>query len=211
MRINGDFALPRDPTFEAKFLSAMHKILAEFYLTHFDTICELGSGPLHNIVGFANELKGKKFVATDWVSPPIEISKILEQNKLAFGFQSHRFDGHLLDFYNPVGYLPADSMVITFGSMEQLGQNFGDLLDFFMQQPARDFLHIEPIVELYDRSTLFDDLAYRYSIKRNYLQGFYPSLLALQAKGLIRILETKKIIGGGFHDGWTLISWQKYE
>ncbi len=210
MRINGEFVEPQDVSFEAKFLAIVHKIISKFYLSSYDVIYELGSGPLHNIVGFAGELKGKKFIATDWVTPPKEIAEIIETNKLLLGFQSHEFAGAVFDFNEPSGLvLSEESIVMTFGSMEQLGENFGNLLAFFMSQPAREFLHIEPIIELYDRSKLFDDLAYRYSIKRNYLSGFYPALHRLQVEKKVKILEERKILGSGFHDGWTLIRWRK--
>ncbi len=210
MRFDGKFVLPKDASFEAKFLSIIHKILSKYYLREFSTICELGSGPLHNIVGFAKELKGKKFIATDWVSPPVEIATLIEKNKISLGFGSHEFKATLFDFNKPNGLkLPEHSIVLTYGSMEQLGGGFGNLLNFFMSQPAKEFLHIEPILELYDRSKLFDELAYQYSLKRNYLNGFYSSLHKMQSQDLIKIQQERKILGSGFHDGWTLIRWTK--
>ena len=99
--------------------------------------------------------------------------------------------------------------MLTFGSMEQLGGDFQNLLDFFLEQECYDFIHIEPILEIYDRDTEFDDLGFRYDEKRNYLVGFLPKLLELEKQGIIKVNCCNKIIGSEFHDGWTFLKWEK--
>ena len=87
---------------------------------------------------------------------------------------------------------------------------FENLLDYFLGQKCKNFIHIEPIMELYDKSQEFDNLAYRYAKKRNYLDGFFQRLLSYQRDKNIKINCCNKIIGSAFHDGWTFLKWEKY-
>ena len=71
--------------------------------------------------------------------------------------------------------------------MEQLGADIQGLLDYFLMQECNNFIHLESILELYNRDTEFDNLAFQYSEKRNYLIGFLPKLLELEKKGIIKV------------------------
>jgi len=211
MRYMGEFILPEDGLFESKFLTILRKLIAYYFLNEHKNIYEFGSGSCHNILAFAQELENKNFYMTDWVYPTIEITESIERQKRFLGISSHNFKSQLFDFFKPdINFrLKSDSLVLTFGSMEQIGIEFSNLLDYFLNQKTQHFLHIEPFVELYDRAFEFDELAYLYSKKRNYLNGYLSALKNLEQDGLITIEYQKRIIGSGYHDAHTIVKWKK--
>ena len=211
MRLQGSFIFPEDPLFEAKFLKIVQLILSEEYLDEYTYIYEMGAGPCQNIVGFAENLTGKFFYSTDWVTPSIEIARLLESNKAKLGFPSHSFEASIFDFFEPdrnLRFAP-NSVVVTFGSLEQIGQKFDDLVHYFLSQDGVEFIHIEHFVELCKEDILFDQLGLLYSQKRGYLEGYLHKLRALSLDGQIEIKSTQKIIGSAFNDGWTMVIWRK--
>lgn len=211
MRYKGKFILPEDQRFEAKFLSVIQLALAEKYFKDFDNIYELGCGPCHNIFEFALNTKNKNYHVTDWVEPSIKIANLLEEKKHDLGIGTHNFSSQIFNLFeeHKTYTLEPNSILLTFGSMEQLGDKFTNLLDFFLQQDCKNFIHLEPIMETYDRNNEIDDLAYRYADKRNYLKGFLPKLQELEEQSIIKINCCNKLIGSGFHDGWTFLRWEK--
>ena len=211
MRLKGNYIYPEDKFFESKFLKIIYSILSEHYFNKYTNIYELGAGPCQNIVGLAKNLKNKVFYSTDWVVPSIEIAKLLEANKNKLGFSTHSFQSSIFDFFEPDHNLKiaTDSVVFTFGSLEQIGKKFDSLLDYFLSQDGVEFIHIEQFLECYEPNSLFDQLGLLYSQKRGYLEGYLERLRALSHDGLIEIKSTKKIIGSAFNDGWTMVTWKK--
>jgi len=211
MRYQDKFILPEDENFTTKFLSIIQLVLSKKYFKNFNNIYELGSGPCHNIFEFALKTKHKNFFITDWVYPSLEIANLIEQNKTQLGLETHTFTSNIFNLFKPSKKykLRPNSIVLTFGSMEQLGEKFYNLLDYFLTQECKFFIHIEPIIELYNRDNEIDNLAFLYAKKRNYLIGFLPKLLNLQQNGIIKIHCCNKMIGNGFHDGWTFLRWEK--
>ena len=211
MRYQNKFILPEDKNFTTKFLSIIQLVLSKKYFQNFDNIYELGSGPCHNVFEFALKTKHKNFFVTDWVSPVLEIANLIDSNKTQLGLETHTFRSNIFNLFKPnkMYELRPNSIALTFGSMEQLGEKFGNLLDYFLTQKCKNFIHIEPIMELYNRDNEIDNLAFLYAKKRNYLIGFLPKLLNLQERGIIKIHCCNKMIGNGFHDGWTFLRWEK--
>ena len=211
MRYMGEFILPEDDFFEAKFLTIIRKILAHYFLTEHKNIYEFGAGPCHNILYFAHEVQEKNFYITDWVEPTIKIAHSIEKQKSDLNLSNHNFSARLFDFFNPDTNfkLQDDSLVLTFGSMEQIGTNFTAVLDYFMSQKTQHFIHVEPFLELYDMNNEFDQLAYSYGKKRNYLDGYLSALKNLELEGLIKIEYQKRTIGRWYHDSHTIVKWKK--
>jgi len=211
MRYMGEFILPEDDFFEAKFLTILRKIIAHYFLREHKNIYEFGAGPCHNVLALAYELEEKNFYVSDWVEPTIEIAHSIEKQKSALNISNHNFSARLFDFFKPdANYkLQNNSLVFTFGSMEQIGIEFTALLDYFLNQETQHFLHIEPFLELYDMTNEFDELAYSYSKKRNYLDGYLSALKNLERQGSIKIEYQKRIIGSGYHDAHMIVKWKK--
>jgi len=211
MRLEGKFIMPESKLFEANFLKIVQLILCEKYLSQYKFIYEFGAGPCHNIVAFAQNMKDKNFYITDWVLPSISIAELLEKNKTKLNFPSNTFKGSIFNLFNPDYNLTLEegSIVLTFGSLEQIGDRFESVLDYFLSHKNVNFLHIEPNLEGYKTGNLFDQFALQYSQKRGYLEGYYAKLNELSLKGIIKITSSRKIIGSGFHDGWTIVAWNK--
>jgi hypothetical protein len=116
---------------------------------------------------------------------------------------------HLFDMFAPDQKLPlnANDGVLTIGALEQLGSDFNDFLDFLLQKSPRVCIHCETMNELYDRNSIPDFLATRYSMARNYLWGFLTALRNLEEAGKIRILQTQRVFGSQFHEGYSFVAW----
>ena len=70
-------------------------------------------------------------------------------------------------------------------------------------------MNIEPIYEFYDLSKDFDLVAVKYIEKRNWLRGYYTSLLDLEKKGVIKIFEKLRLFGSLYHETYNFIIWKK--
>jgi hypothetical protein len=211
LRFKGKYIYPEDPEFVIKFLSIIQKILSKQYFGRYKNIYEFGCGPFHNIYEFSLNTINKNYHGLDWSEATIEISRIIEERKSELGVGSHVFSGTVMDFFDPdyCHEMKDNSIIFTFGCMEQLGGDFNMILEYFLRQKCKNFLHIEPINELYSRDIEFDDLAFRYSVKRGYLTGFFSKLRDLEGLGKIRIHCCNKIIGNRFHDVWTFLRWER--
>jgi hypothetical protein len=70
-------------------------------------------------------------------------------------------------------------------------------------------MNIEPICDFYDLDKSFDLVAAKYIEKRNWLSGYYSSLLDLEKKGIIKILEKLRLFGSLYHETYNFIIWRK--
>jgi hypothetical protein len=57
-------------------------------------------------------------------------------------------------------------------------------------------------------SSLFDYVAARFSLARNWLRGFLPRLRELESQGVIEILKVKRTIGSFYHHGYSIAIWR---
>ena len=99
-------------------------------------------------------------------------------------------------------------LIITFGALEQTGQNWGQLLDYWLKLKPQKIINIEPVYELYDQSLLIEYLGSFYHKERNYLTGYLPRLKELQKHNKISFLKYQSIpISGINSKGWNLIEY----
>lgn len=98
--------------------------------------------------------------------------------------------------------------VLTIGTLEQIGRNFGPFLDFLLEKKPRICVHVETLYEVYDQDNLVDWLAAAYLEKRNYLRGFLARMRELEAEGRVRILDLRRTFGSFYHDGYTYLVWE---
>ena len=138
----------------------------------------------------------------DWAVASTKIVELLAQSR---NLDLH---AHLFDMFAPDENLPlcGDDAVLTIGALEQLGTRFEDFLSFLLRKGPRICLHCETMNEIYDRRTV-TDYAAAYSKTRNYLWGFLGRLRQLEAQGRIRILQTQRVFGGQFHEGYSFVVW----
>jgi hypothetical protein len=98
---------------------------------------------------------------------------------------------------------------MTVHAMEQLGSNWQSFLDFLIARRPALCLHIEPILEHYDERSSFDARARRYHLKRGYLQGFLPEVLALCKEGKADLIGSRRVrFGGLYHEAYSILAWR---
>ena len=212
MRFNGDYIVAGNKLFEQNLGLIILKYISVKYLKNIKNIYEFGCGPSQNIFALAKILKNEvNFCGIDWSNPSVKILKTLQKRKKKLGFERHTFSSKKINLFKKIKNfkIPPKSVCLTFGGIEQIGEKNKNFLNFVYKKNFDFYIHIETIYENYKSEVLFDYLAMEYEKKRNYLRGFYPSLLKLQKNKKIKILKVKKIIGSHFNDGWTLFVWKR--
>ena len=206
-RWEGKYIYSENSNLEFEIFEILREIIFHEFLLPTDTVFEFGCGSAHNLVALSKKFPNASLIGCDWASSAIEILNALEKES------GLNIEGKLFDFFDPDLKLnvPADSVFVTIGGLEQVGENFDNFLEFALSKDPRLCIHIEPISEFYDTSVhgLTDYLALKFHKSRNYLKGFLTALQILEKDGSIRIIKSKRFpFGGKFHEGWSVIVWE---
>lgn len=204
-RLFGRYVRPVDPNFEVNFYTVYRHYLFQKYLTDFDPVFEFGCGTGYNIVILARLFPDKSLMGLDWSNSSVELIRKIA-NKYNFNLQ-----GRLFNFFEPDDSLsiPQGSAFLTLNALEQLGGEYELFLNFILEKRPAICVNSEPFVEMYDEENLLDYLAARYHYQRNYLSGYYLSLLNLEKQGRITILRSQKVPSGNlFHEGYSIVAWK---
>lgn len=205
VRMKGDYVMPLDPRFELNYYTVFQRWLFKKYLRDYPSVYEFGCGPAHNLAELACLYPQKLLHGFEWVTPPLEIMHILHK-KL-----DYNITGHLFDMFSPDKKIKISrkGAVLAIGALEQLGTNFETFLQYILSQSPSLFIHVDSILEWYDKSKLLDNLAARFDERRNYLKGHWPRLEELEKEGRIEIIKKNRSnLGSLFHDGYSLIVWK---
>lgn len=198
-RYNGNFIKCEDTQVEKKYLKELlNNIIGpnEYVYDIFPNtkqIVEFGAGTGHNLITLSKTWIGKKYLGFDFSLSAVEIMK------------KHGLKSFYFNMYDPNYFWDLrDSVVLTVGAMEQLGDNFQPFADYLLASKANLFVHIEPIVEFYDPQNSFDQLAIEYHKKRHYLGEYYTYLKEKK----VRILhEERTYFGNLFNEGYSILIW----
>lgn len=165
-------------------------------------VYEFGCGTGQHLIKAAEVNNQANIYGLDWAQSSQEIINNLNNN---------RINGMNFDFFSP-DYkitLGEKSAVYTVTSLEQIGENYKDFVDYLLINKPEICFHVEPIAELLDENNLIDYLSIKYFEKRNYLKGFLTYLEGLEACGKIEILQKQRtMFGNMFVDGWSVIAWR---
>ena len=204
MRVLGRYVRPHDPRFEASFVDVLQTWLAARWLSDASAIWEFGCGPGHNVAAFARLLPGRPITGLDWATPSQQLLHLVAERT------GYPISGRRIDMFAPDAALtlPAGGAAVTIGAMEQLGERFEEFLGFLLGQAPAICVHVEPLHELYEPTSAFDDAARRYAERRGYLRGYLPRLESLAREGRIELLEVRRHLGSEFHDGWGSLVWR---
>lgn len=203
-RLFSKYVRTRDRAFELNFYTVFRQYLFLTYFKTYRNIFEFGCGTGYNLAIMNRLFPDKRIMGLDWAGSSVKIADALGTHLKA------PISGRRFDYYHPDHSLdiPAESVLITLNSLEQLGGDYGAFLDFVLEKKPSLCINAEPILEMYDENNLVDYLAIRYHNARNYLAGYYDALKRLEADGRIRIVREKRIpIGNFFHEGYSLIVW----
>ena len=102
--------------------------------------------------------------------------------------------------YFPVG----KTGVLTCGSMEQLGEEYGPFLKALSGIKPKVCVHVEPCVELYDESNLFDKTAAMYHRSRGYLGRWIE---VVEKMGEV-LLKCRTGFGCIYNEGYSVVVWK---
>ncbi len=203
-RIKGEFYSSPNPFFEIDFARLILLNAITKYLGESNTIVDIGCGSCHYTLWLAKKFYEKTFYALDWVQPSLKIAGHLA-NDFAVDIRPQEFD-----MFNPrlIDFGSRSKIALSIGALEQLGDSFEDILDWFKLSDFDTIINIEPIVEFYDNQILFDFVAQQYVIKRNWLNGYFTRIKELAGLGEVEILEQRRIFGSKFHETYNLVIWR---
>ena len=201
---NGDVVLPLTDNFDYKIHICFVDAILRYFLTDVTNIFEFGCGPAYHLVRM-NEFNSKlNLYGSDWTTTSQKI--IREIN----GVLNTNINGFNMNFFKP-DYsieIPKNSGIYTIAALEQIGENYVDLVDFLIDKKPKICVHMEPIDELLDNN-LMGALSRKYFRKRNYLNGYLPYLEELESEGKIEIIVKQRTYSGSyFIEGHSLIVWR---
>ena len=206
-RFSGNYFTSDNIYFELDFAKTVINYFFDKYFSMSSTIIYLGSGSNHYTIDLSLRNIDKNFFALDWSKNSNNI--INEANK-KFSTNITPVKFNMFDPFNQNFKINASSSVYTIGSLEQLGSSYDKILKWFLISDFDYVMNIEPIYEFYDLSKDFDLVAAKYIEKRNWLRGYYTSLLDLEKKGVIKIFEKLRLFGSLYHETYNLIIWKKH-
>ena len=205
LRWRDDWINPISKNFEFDFFDVYRRNKFNNYFKNLDNIYEFGCGSAQHLILLSKFFKTKQIYGLDWSNFSIKI--INQINKFN---QKPIFPKKFNLFKPDYGLkLQPKSAVFTVGTMEQLGKNYKPFLKYLAKNKPSVVLHFETIDYFYDQSTLHGYLGHRWGKERNYLSGYYDTLLKLKKNKKIKILEIKKFpLGSMYHNSYSLIVWR---
>jgi len=204
-RLNGNYVISESSSFEQDFMTVIRKCFFKKYLSQFTNIYEFGCGAGQNLSFLANMYNDKKYFGLDWAESSVEIINLMSENF------KWNIEGHVFDFYesNPNIEILSDSGIFTVHALEQVGDKYKIFVNYLLEQKPEICIHIEPINELYDKNSEFDNVALKFHLSRNYLNNYLSYLKQLESENKINILKIKKVnFGSLHHDGYSIVIWE---
>ena len=183
--IDKKFCTTNTEVLDWKYQLAIRNILFSKYLFDIDNVYDFGSGSGINIY-LINQLFEKiKLHASDSSKVSVEI---LEELNTYLGIDV-KYD--MIDMKKEINIdVEPNSAIITTSSLEQVGGDIDNFIDFVLQKKPKRVINIEPILEFAENNE-FDNLMKLYCEKRNYLKYYYSKLLHLERENKIKILFKK--------------------
>ena len=152
------YVIPTDPWFELNYIQVLRQHIFEFYFSDCDSLYEFACGTGHNLVAASKVLPNVSLIGTDFVQSSVDIIEHLA-SKLSLELSGYLFDMKTPNFDFD---LQANSGVLTFGGLEQLGGDIVPILNYLVEKKPKICVHIEPMIELYDDEHLPDYLAIKF-------------------------------------------------
>jgi SAM-dependent methyltransferase len=205
LRLGGDYVRVANPRFEYDVYTALRHHHFPRWFGKVKRVVEFGCGTGTSLLVLAELFPDMQLCGLDWAESSQQILARLSA-RIGRTIEGQRFDMFAPDEAIELG---AGTGVLTSAALEQIGADHGPLLDFVMARSPDICVHFEPLLELYEGASLFDEVARRYHVRRNYLRGFVPRLQELEAQGKVEILELRRTsFGSYFHEGYSVIVWR---
>ena len=200
--IDKKFCTTNTEVLDWKYQLAIRNILFSKYLFDIDNVYDFGSGSGINIY-LINQLFEKiKLHASDSSKVSVEI---LEELNTYLGIDV-KYD--MIDMKKEINIdVEPNSAIITTSSLEQVGGDIDNFIDFVLQKKPKRVINIEPILEFAENNE-FDNLMKLYCEKRNYLKYYYSKLLQLERENKIKVLFKKRTRVAGLFIENSVIVWE---
>lgn len=206
IRLGGQFIKPSNPFFERDFA----KLLQLYAYNNFidegtQNVYEFGCGSGFNLLNLSVTKPGLNLYGSDFVQSSVDLVNEMGKH-FNINMQSSLFDMLRPDYNYEI---KKDSCVFTHGAIEQLAGNLHNFINFLISKKPKVCFHIEPVVEVYDDTDLFDYLQIKFHLKRGYSTGLVTYLDKLQNEGKVTDFVCKRVkFGSKFMEGYTLVSWR---
>lgn len=207
MRFGGEYIDGGDATFVYQYDQLLRRLVLAKYLKGKKKIVELGCGTGTSQLMLAELLPDAELIASDWSPPSQGIIRAMSAY-LKRDIRPACFNMLTLEGWDELD-IDADTSVLTVHALEQLGGNCTALMDKLLEAKPEFCLHLEPVVEFYDDTNLFDWLGKRYHKARNYLDGWLTALKEHEKAGRVEILDTARLqFGDRYHEAYSVIAWR---
>jgi hypothetical protein len=206
LRMLRGYVKPHSDYFEYYVGIAVRRQVLLTYLNDPHRLVELGCGTGMNLLIAAALFPNAELGGSDWVQPTLDILKTMGR------VLGRDIDATLYNMLTGAGFddvkIDSSTDVLTFHALEQLGSSSGAVIDGLIKRRPRRVMHMEPIVDFYDRSLPIDDIGARYHISRRYLTGLYPLLKEREAAGQISIVAEHRVpLGNLYHEAYSYVIW----
>jgi hypothetical protein len=206
-RWKGDFIKCKTEYFDYKLhIILVDAILHKFVGTNYSSLYEFGCGPAYHLLRFGKFNPEVNLIGLDWATASQDIIK--EINDLGI---NNKITGYNFDYFKPdynINIAP-NSAIFTCASLEQIGENYKEFVDYLISKQPNLCIHFEPSSELLNENSLVDKLSILYFNKRKYLKGYLTYLKQLEQENKIEIINTQRLQGGSyFIEGYPVIIWK---
>ena len=205
-RLNQNFVKGLSPDYEKNMLYLILDYVFDKYFRDYENIYEFGCGTGHNLLKVHEVNPSAHLFGLDWTTASQKIIQKMRENGIVKNIEGYNFD-----FFNPNKKIKIlkNSAIYTVAALEQTGSNYKKFVSYLLKNKPDLCVHVEPVAELLDETSLIDNLSVKYFRKRNYLNGYLDYLRKLEKEGVLEILEAKRTyIGSFFIEGYSLIVWR---
>ena len=202
VNIQNCLSLTETPYVDWEYQLITRQMLFYTHLKDIENICEFGSGSGTNFYLINKILQNKNFILSDISVTSLkiiqELKRKLNRNNLTYSNIDIEQDIDL--------QLPDNTAVITTSVLEQIGDNYKNFIKFILKEKPQIVINVEPIVELLDSKSRFDNVMNLYCEKRKYLTGYLTELEKLEKQKKIKIIMKKRtMVSGTFIENSVLI------
>ena len=202
VNIQNCLSLTETPYVDWEYQLITRQMLFYTHLKDIENICEFGSGSGTNFYLINKILQNKNFILSDISVTSLkiiqELKRKLNRNNLTYSNIDIEQDIDL--------QLPDNTAVITTSVLEQIGDNYKNFINFILKEKPQIVINVEPIVELLDSKSRFDNVMNLYCEKRKYLTGYLTELEKLEKQKKIKIIMKKRtMVSGTFIENSVLI------
>jgi hypothetical protein len=154
VRWNGDVVMPLTENFDYKIHICFVDAILRHYSKGLKNVFEFGCGPAYHLIRLKKYDENINVFGTDWTTSSQKIIKNINH------ILNMDIKGINLDFFNPDYNIevPKNSAIYTVASLEQIGDEFGKIVDFMIEKKPSICIHMEPIDELLDKDILVDKI-----------------------------------------------------